>query len=199
MQFVSQIYALFSVIFFGLEMCKCKTGDKYEVCVQEKELATEKSEQIQCEVCRRYMTKSSLQRHMKTFHGANGKKWDCKDCGKFLQSESRLRQHQLKHMLNASTDQGFSCTMCKYATTCKEYLNDHNKRAHVETGSWVCKMGKCTEKPKSFINHLSLEKHQQDHANIGCPECGKVFGARRNMMRHMKIKSCSERKQQQII
>ena len=183
-------------------MCEFKKRDKYEVCVQDKELATEKSEQIQCEVCHKDMTKSSLMRHMKTFHGARGKTWTCKDCGKILQSESRLRQHQLKHMLDASPEEGFSCSMCKYVTTCKEYLKDHHKRAHIETtGSWVCKMGKCTERPKTFINHLSLEKHQQDHANIACPECGKIFGARRNMMRHMKVNtnSCNKRKEQQII
>ena len=166
---------------------------------QDKELITEKSQQIQCEKCHNYMVKSSLLRHMKTFHGWKGKKWDCKDCGKFLQSESRLRQHQLKHMLNDSPNEGFFCPMCKYVTTCKEYLNDHKRRAHIETtGSWVCKMGKCTEKPKSYINHLLLIKHQQDHKNTACPECGKIFGAKRNMKRHIETNICRKRKQQQI-
>ena len=167
---------------------------------EETEFNAAKSQQIQCEVCQKSMTKPSLQRHMKTIHSARGKKWYCQDCGKCLQTKSRLTQHQFAHTLNVSPDKGFWCTMCKYVTTSKEYLRDHKKRAHTKTeGSWVCKIGKCTEKPKSFINHLLLEKHQQDHTNVACPECGKMFGAKRNMMRHMTTNSCSRRKQQQIV
>ena len=167
--------------------------------LEETELSAEKSHQ-ECDICHKFMTKPSLQRHMKTIHGAWGKKWYCQDCGKCLQTKSRLKQHQFVHTLGAIPEEGFACTMCKYVTTSKEYLRDHKKRAHIKTeGSWVCIMGKCTKKPKSFINHLLLEKHQQDHTNIACPECGKMFGAKRNMVRHMSTNSCSMRKQQQIV
>ena len=160
--------------------------------------STEKSLQIQCEVCNNSMAKGSLSRHMKTFHGAKGKKWECEDCGKFLQSKSRLMQHQYKHTLNALPVEGFSCKLCKYVTTAQEYLRQHTRRVHIETeGSWVCTLGKCSANPKSFINHLLLAKHQQDHKTVPCPECGKVFGAKRNMVKHMMFtKKCTGRRYQ---
>ena len=44
------------------------------------------------------------------------------------------------------------------------------------------------EKPRSFLNHHQHEKHQQDHANVNCPECNQLFSAKRNLKRHVRIK-----------
>ena len=152
-------------------------------------LSSGKAQQIQCYVCHNFMANTSLRRHMKTFHGARGKKWECKDCGKCLQSGSRLSQHQSLHRWNSSPGESFSCTECKFVTSNRNYLTDHIRRAHKETeGSWVCTTDSCTAKPKTFINHRLLERHQtSSHANVACPECEKIFGAKRNMLRHIGV------------
>ena len=87
-----------------------------------------------------------------------------------------------------------SCTDsadCKYKTTSKAYLRDHKRRMHTASaipGQWMCFVGSCKEAPRSFLNHHQHQKHQQDHANVKCPECNKSFAADRNMKQHMKRK-----------
>ena len=39
---------------------------------------------------------------------------------------------------------------------------------------------------RSFVNHQQMKKHMDIHANIECPQCKKIFGAKRNMKRHVK-------------
>ena len=150
---------------------------------------TLKSELAQCEVCNNSMSKYSLSRHMKTVHGARGRKWECSDCGKCLQSKSRLNHHMLRHTVSGGQVEGsFSCAVCKYTTTNKDYLTDHFNMNHKEEeGLWVCHLGKCSENPKSFINPRLLSRHQGTHENVSCLECEKVFGAKRNMIRHMRV------------
>ena len=125
---------------------------------------------------------------MKTVHGGRGGKWECSDCGKRLQSKLRLKHHKRKHFVTDGQVEGsFSCTICKYNTSNKYYLTNHFRMNHrEEEGVWVCHMGKCSGNPKSFINSRILLKHQGNHVNIPCLECGKVFGAKRGMIRHMR-------------
>ena len=88
-------------------------------------------------------------------------------------------------------EQYFSCDDCKYKTNSKAYMKDHVRRMHkasARLGVWMCMAGGCKEKPKSFLNNHQQEKHQQDHANVKCPECGQLFSAVRNMKRHIKTK-----------
>ena len=147
----------------------------------------------QCEVCNKSMAVTSLKRHRKTVHKENiGKQIQCPDCGKHFQSKSRLIQHLGSHKLNIAEDahEILSCTDsadCKYKTTSKAYLRDHKRRMHIASaipGQWMC----FVEAPRSFLNHHQHQKHQQDHANVKCPECNKSFAADRNMKQHMKRK-----------
>ena len=48
----------------------------------------------------------------------------------------------------------------------------------------ICVTGKCFQKPQTFPNQTKLEKHKTCHENPKCGQCGKVFGARRNLRRH---------------
>ena len=97
---------------------------------------------------------------------------------------------QTLHRLE-NEEQSFSCDDCKYKTNSKAYMKDHVRRMHIASarlGVWMCMAGGCKEKPKSFLNNHQQEKHQQDHANVKCPECGQLFSAVRNMKRHIKTK-----------
>ena len=149
----------------------------------------------QCDVCNKSMAVTSLKRHRKTVHKENiGKQIQCPDCGKHFQSKSRLIQHLPSHRLNLAEDpsETLSCAdsaECKYKTTSKAYMRDHKRRIHTaRPGIWMCFVGSCKEAPRSFLNNHQHEKHQQDHANVKCPECSKSFAAKRNMKRHIKSK-----------
>ena len=51
----------------------------------------------------------------------------------------------------------------------------------------MCIKNSCAEKPKSFINNQLLSTHQKNHDNVPCIKCRKTFGAKRNLLRHIKI------------
>ena len=82
--------------------------------------------------------------------------------------------------------------ICK--TKCKDYLVDHRRLMHNQTGNgqYICISGKCSKKPISFPNQPRLDKHKTCHASEKCEECGKIFGAKRNLKRHKKKKHQKE-------
>ena len=51
---------------------------------------------------------------------------------------------------------------------------------------WMCIKDSCAEKPKSFLNNQLLSTHQKNHDNVPCTKCRKTFGAKRNVLRHIK-------------
>ena len=141
------------------------------------------------------MAITSLKRHKKIVHHMQiGKQIECPDCGKLFQTKDRLLQHLHSHALNPTGNHALSCTdsqECKYKTNLKAYMKDHKRKMHKtdeRPGLWMCFVGACQQKPRSFLNHHQHKKHQQDHENVKCPECNEVFSAKRNMKRHLKRK-----------
>ena len=148
-----------------------------------------------CDICQKDMAVTSLKRHKKIVHQLKiGKQIECPDCGKLFQSKERLLQHLHSHALDPAQNHAHSCAKsveCKYKTNSRAYMNDHNRRMHNASaipGQWMCFVGACQEKPRSFLNHHQHEKHQQDHANVNCPECNQLFSAKRNLKRHIRTK-----------
>ena len=148
-----------------------------------------------CDVCNKDMAVTSLKRHKKIVHQLKiGKQIECADCGKLFQSKERLIQHLRLHALDAEENNLLSCTEsaeCKYKTNSRAYMSDHRRRIHkasARPGQWMCFVGSCQEKPRSFLNHHQHKKHQQDHANVNCPECNQLFSAKRNLRRHVNRK-----------
>ena len=88
----------------------------------------------------------------------------------------------------------FDCQDCNYRTKSKDYLVDHRRLMHYQTGNgqYICISGKCSKKPISFPNQTRLDKPKTYHASEKCEECGKVFGAKRNLKRHKKKKHQKE-------
>ena len=128
------------------------------------------------------------------FMRKKGKIWGCVECGKILQDEKRLTQHQTIHNPQSENPSFFYCQDCNYKTKCKDYLVDHRRLMHNQTGNgqYICISGKCSKKPISFPNQPRLDKHKTCHASEKCEECGKIFGAKRNLKRHKKKKHQKE-------
>ena len=145
---------------------------------------------FQCNICHTSLAATSLKRHKRTVHGDRsaeaGRQWVCKVCGKSLQTQARLIQHEHSHSRNLK-ENVFSCEECQYFTNNKDYMTDHMRRMHrAKEGMWMCMQGTCKNRPKSFINNHLLAAHQKNHDNFPCPKCKKSFGAKRNMLRHLK-------------
>ena len=148
----------------------------------------------QCDVCDKSMAITSLKRHKKIVHKMKiGKQIECPDCGKLFASKDRLLHHLHSHTLGPA-ENVLSCAEsaeCKYKTSSRAYMNDHKRRIHkasARPGQWMCFAGACKEKPRSFLNYHQHKQHQQDHANVNCPECNQLFSAKRNLNRHVKKK-----------
>ena len=144
---------------------------------------------FECDVCKTTLAPTSLKRHKKTVHGdvSSGKLWKCNKCNKCLQTKSRLMQHERSHTSMVKENE-LTCQECKYFTNNKDYLKDHQRKMHKpKEGMWMCIKDSCAEKPKSFINNQLLSTHQKNHDNVPCTKCRKTFGAKRNLLRHIKI------------
>ena len=50
----------------------------------------------------------------------------------------------------------------------------------------MCIMGKCKNKPKYFVNNQLLAKHAKIHDSNPCTKCQKTFGAKRNLVQHLR-------------
>ena len=143
---------------------------------------------FQCDICHVSLAAASLMRHKRTVHGdkSSGKQWLCGTCNKSLQTKSRLIAHERSHE-HTMKDNIFFCEECQFSTNNKEYFADHMRRIHKpKEGMWMCMAGNCKNRPKSFINHNLLVTHRKNHENVKCTHCEKIFGAKRNMLRHVK-------------
>ena len=141
-----------------------------------------------CDLCNKEIAVTSVRRHMKGVHKERmGKVIDCDDCGKIYQTRARLAQHQNVHRSTSDLPKNLSCDACQYKTSNKDYLKNHKTRMHdMQPGVWICNINSCEEEPKSFINRHLLKKHQEIHINVFCPVCQRLFGAVRNMKKHLK-------------
>ena len=146
---------------------------------------------VDCKICSKKLAFGSVRRHMKTVHEQQiGKSWSCKECGKICQSKKRLVSHENVQEVNYISNQQFHREECPYRTILKEYLVDYVRLMHNtdESRMFLCTLGKCANKPKSFPNNQRLEKHKTTHADVKCDHCDKRFTAKRNLRSHIKKK-----------
>ena len=131
-------------------------------------------------------------RHKKTVHNEDtGKRWIYNTCGKASQIEKRLIRHETLHRSgDCEEEKIYSCNDCDFRTIVKRYLVDHKKTQHTCSGNgpFICVSGKCSKKTHIFKNQRQLDMHKTCHENVKCDQCGKEFGAKRNLKLHKKVK-----------
>ncbi|XP_028456204.1 zinc finger protein 84-like [Perca flavescens] len=115
---------------------RCSTGD----------------EQFSCSKCaKRYGSKSSLKRHMRTHSGL--KYVRCSVCKKGFLRESHLQRHMITH----TGEKAFSCSVCKKAFGYKATLQKH-MTTHTGEKRFSCSVCK-----KCFAWSCSLKRHLRTH------------------------------------
>ena len=120
---------------------------------------------VDCSVCHKKLAFGSIIRHMKTVHDEKlGKRWECRECGKVMQTEGRLIQHENLHYENQTNERQFHCEECPYRTIMKASLVDHVRMMHKKDGNgmFMCVIGKCSDKPIPYPN-LKRQKSTKQH------------------------------------
>ena len=158
-----------------------------------------------CEVCgRTFYNKKMLQQHILTVHEGR-RDHVCESCGKAYANKSRLKEH----FTAVHEGQFYQCESCGKSYEVMKSLKDHIKKVH--QSSFECK--KCGEtfptrldlKNHKYARHMECEscgkKFEGPNAqatlrvhingvhlgkrNYICHTCGKAFGSKNDMTRHV--------------
>ena len=135
-----------------------------------------------CEFCiKSFFNKSSLKRHINTFHtnssnndSKNQKKYKCQWCVKTFTCSNSLK----RHISAFHQGQMPTCYIC-----CKLFFNaskliQHEMKEHGIKSKPKCKDYKCDICEKLFTKLHNLNVHKRMHGNVypfGCSICGQKF------------------------
>lgn len=165
---------------------------------------------VECEICGKLLTKTSLKTHKKVIH-ENQKLFTCEMCGKSFSNKTLLKAHMNVHMgvfdficpycgrgfntksnfnihLNSHTDnRPFVCSICG-----KAYKQDSPYRqhmlAHNNIKPYKCRGEGCD---KMYSHFTDLKRHEFKYhgiyqKEIFCPVCSKQFGENKSLRSHLK-------------
>ncbi|KAK9882643.1 hypothetical protein WA026_022512 [Henosepilachna vigintioctopunctata] len=135
---------------------------------------------VECEICKKIITKSALYNHMKIQHGDGLKKFLCNLCGKTYATKMSLGVHMNIHTKKVS----YNCTVCSKSFTHQNYLKTHlmlhsGERPHC-----------CDLCGKTFVQRTHLDRHMKTHTGAkpyACSYCDKTFALNENLKVHTRI------------
>lgn len=165
---------------------------------------------IECDICKKMLTKSSINNHKKIVHQKQ-KLFKCDICDKSLSAKILLKLHMSKHTgifeficsycgrgfntkhnfnLHLNTHTGnrpFVCTICGRAFKQDSPFRQH-MLAHQNIKPYKCKGDGCD---KAYAHLTDLKRHHFKHHGIYdkeiiCPLCSKQFGETRSLRSHLK-------------
>uniref|UniRef100_A0A336KH81 CSON008007 protein n=1 Tax=Culicoides sonorensis TaxID=179676 RepID=A0A336KH81_CULSO len=167
----------------------------------------EKKDIGQCDICKKLLQKSSLNRHILDKHTTKSP-LTCPYCSEIYKSESGLQYHISQYHSILKT---FNCDICDFETTQKHLLKRHLKR-HNPDKSFICtecgrvrfslnhlkahmishsdeKPWKCNLCEKSYKRKEKLKQHvdkfHENKTNYECPVCAEEFFRNETLRQHI--------------
>ncbi|CAB3245263.1 unnamed protein product [Arctia plantaginis] len=132
-----------------------------------------------CNYCdKKYSQISALNVHLRLEHG-NGKVLTCDWCGKKLSSESKLKEHIIKH----TKQKNYTCDICGGKFVTKTSLLYHTR---LHTGEKPYKCEHCDMRFLSASRRSEHIKQYHDEPDLECDICHCKFKGRTPLMRHKK-------------
>ncbi|XP_046997162.1 transcriptional repressor CTCFL isoform X2 [Schistocerca americana] len=154
---------------------------------------------FQCELCPTTCgRKTDLRIHVQKLHTSD-KPLKCKRCGKSFPDRYTYKIHNKSH----EGEKCFKCDLCPYASISHRHLESH-MLIHTDQKPYQCdqcdqngeKINLCLQ---SFRQKQLLRRHQNLYHNPNyvpppprektheCPECGRPFRHKGNLIRHMAV------------
>ncbi|XP_045457251.1 zinc finger protein OZF-like [Melitaea cinxia] len=110
----------------------------------------------------------------------------CQNCFKIFNNIKKYKAHTKTHRRKRKLKY-YYCNECNYKSQCKESVQGHKNKYHLQTRAYVCQT--CF---KSFYHKRNLVDHIQRHAdtqNDICEICGEMFLYKNNLLEHLKLHS----------
>ncbi|KAL7044878.1 hypothetical protein ACKWTF_002091 [Chironomus riparius] len=138
---------------------------------------------FKCNVCRKRFSNKKLLANHESIHTSSieRKTFECKDCGKFLSSQTAVNNHvKWFHM-----DRQYSCSSCHKKFATKGSLTEHMK-THSNVKQHVCPI--CN---KEYKTASTLTNHIDTHSvtEYKCEICDLKLNSKRTLKQHAKVHS----------
>nr|XP_011419939.2 zinc finger protein 2 [Crassostrea gigas]XP_034324456.1 zinc finger protein 2 [Crassostrea gigas] len=138
---------------------------------------------VECDVCEKTLSITSIQQHKK-IHSGELNMSSCSICGKVLSNSHNLERHMNTVHMNVKS---FCCEFCGKLFAEKRTMTSHMHSQHARHACKNCGI--------SFQNKFSLQKHEclaitqdtgRDKILYGCKKCEKTFIYKYKLRRHIE-------------